>query len=140
MALSIDGILGILGVALLAALGAALAGADADSDAGATAIAILISPLIVPFVYTAPMLASTNGQTLGKRAVKIRVVREGGEEITYGHALLREFVAKVVAIQLVGGFLLVPPVLDALWPLWDAENRSLHDMMAETRVVRAVPT
>jgi uncharacterized RDD family membrane protein YckC len=140
MALSIDGIIGIVGVALLAAIGAAAASADSGANATATGIAIVASPLIVPFIYTAPMLASTNGQTLGKRAMRIRVIREGGEEITYGHALLREWVAKVLAIQVIGGFLLAPPVLDAFWPIWDAENRSLHDMMAETRVVRAVPT
>lgn len=28
-------------------------------------------------------------------------------------------------------------LLNYLWPLWDKENRALHDMAASTRVVRA---
>jgi len=27
-------------------------------------------------------------------------------------------------------------VLDALWPLWDEENRALHDLVVNTRVIR----
>ena len=28
-------------------------------------------------------------------------------------------------------------LLDVLWPLWDEENRALHDMVVNTRVVKA---
>jgi len=28
-------------------------------------------------------------------------------------------------------------LVDGLWPLWDAQNRAIHDMLAATRVVRA---
>ena len=28
-------------------------------------------------------------------------------------------------------------LLDCLWPLWDDENRALHDMIVNSRVVRA---
>ena len=79
-----------------------------------------------------------NGQTLGKQIVGIRVVLVSREPFTYGPALLREFAIKYLLFGVVGGFFLaIPTVLDDLWPLWDDENRALHDMLASTRVVKA---
>ncbi len=79
-----------------------------------------------------------NGQTVGKQVVGIRVVRESGEAFTYGPAVLREFAIKYLLFGVVGGFFLaIPTLLDYLWPLWDDENRALHDMLASTRVVQA---
>ena len=52
-------------------------------------------------------------------------------------ALMREFVIKGLLFGTVGGwFLGIPTLLDYLWPLWDDENRCLHDMVAKTHVVR----
>ena len=31
----------------------------------------------------------------------------------------------------------IPWFLDIFWPLWDDENRALHDMVVSTHVVRA---
>jgi hypothetical protein len=31
---------------------------------------------------------------------------------------------------------LIPWLLDNLWPLWDDENRALHDMVVKTHVIR----
>jgi uncharacterized RDD family membrane protein YckC len=79
-----------------------------------------------------------NGQTLGKQITGIRVVQESDERFTYGPAALREFAIKNLLFGTVGGFFLaIPTLLDYLWPLWDDENRALHDMLASTRVVRA---
>jgi uncharacterized RDD family membrane protein YckC len=30
-----------------------------------------------------------------------------------------------------------PYLADYLWPLWDDQNRAVHDMIAETRVIRS---
>jgi uncharacterized RDD family membrane protein YckC len=27
-------------------------------------------------------------------------------------------------------------LLDVLWPLWDEENRALHDLIVDTRVIK----
>ena len=79
-----------------------------------------------------------NGQTLGKQAVGIRVVLNSGEPFTYGPAALREFAIKYLLFGVVGGFFLaIPTVVSDLWPLWDDENRALHDMLASTHVVQA---
>jgi uncharacterized RDD family membrane protein YckC len=81
---------------------------------------------------------AANGQTLGKQAVGIRVVLNSGEAFTYGPAALREFAIKYLLFGTVGGiFLAIPTLLNYLWPLWDDENRALHDMLASTHVVQA---
>jgi uncharacterized RDD family membrane protein YckC len=79
-----------------------------------------------------------NGQTLGKQWVGIRVLREEGIPFTYGPAVLRELVIKNLLFGSLGGFLFgIPTLLNYLWPLWDDQNRALHDMLAKTRVVQA---
>jgi uncharacterized RDD family membrane protein YckC len=79
-----------------------------------------------------------NGETLGKQWVGIRVLRLDGQPTTFGYGLLREFVIKGLLFGFIGSFFLsIPTLLDWLWPLWDDENRALHDMLANSRVVRA---
>ena len=101
----------------------------------------LVLGLAAAFTYY-PLLmmreGQANGQTLGKQIAGIRVVQESGEPFTYGSALLREFVIKNLLFGTVGGFFLgIPTLLNYLWPLWDDENRALHDMLASSRVVHA---
>ena len=79
-----------------------------------------------------------NGQSLGKQILRIRVVRQGGETMDFGWSLLRELIVKGLLIGMVGSFFLsIPVLLDYLWPLWDEQNRALHDMIVSTRVVEA---
>ncbi len=79
-----------------------------------------------------------NGQTLGKQWVGIRAVRDSGEPFNLGSGLVREFVVKNLLFGWVGGFFLyIPTLLDYLWPLWDDQNRALHDMVVSSHVVRA---
>ncbi len=33
-------------------------------------------------------------------------------------------------------FFYIPTVVNYLWPLWDDQNRCLHDMIVKTHVVR----
>ena len=79
-----------------------------------------------------------NGQTPGKQAVGIRVIRDNGQPFDLGHGILREFVVKILLFGWVGGFFFsIPPLLDVLWPLWDDSNRALHDMIVSTHVIKA---
>jgi uncharacterized RDD family membrane protein YckC len=78
-----------------------------------------------------------NGQTLGKQATGIRIVRDDGQPMTFGRALLREGVGK----QLLGIITLyIYLIVDYLWPLWDRENQALHDKIASTHVVALRPS
>ena len=78
-----------------------------------------------------------NGQSWGKQILGITVIRDNGEQIELGFAFLREFVVKNLLFGFVGGFFAgIPTLVDYLWPLWDDENRCLHDMVVSTHVVR----
>lgn len=67
------------------------------------------------------------GATLGKMAVKIKVVRSDGSPIGLGTAIARPFAEIVSALILYIGYFMI---------LWDPECRSLHDRLCDTRVIR----
>ena len=92
---------------------------------------------IIAFLYAPVLMARTNGQTLGRMVLNIRVVRTSGERVTFGFALLREVLIKTVIFGIAGSFTAgIAPLLDVLWPLWDEENRALHDFVVNTRVIK----
>jgi uncharacterized RDD family membrane protein YckC len=71
------------------------------------------------------------GQTLGKMAVGVKVVRSSDAgRVSYMRAL-----GRAVSTWLLG-VLFVPILLAYLWPLWDRRNQTLYDKMAGTIVVR----
>jgi uncharacterized RDD family membrane protein YckC len=113
-----------------------------SSDVGGILTAVLSSLLyLVAVLFYAPLLmgrqGAHNGQTWGKQIVGIRVVRDFGQPVDIGFAFLREFVVKGLLFVFVGSFFLsIPTLIDYLWPLWDDQNRALHDMVVTTHVVR----
>jgi uncharacterized RDD family membrane protein YckC len=124
-------------------LAAIVVGAFVASDvAGIVTVIIAVLLYFVIGLLYAPILMARegrhNGQTYGKQVVGIRAVRDNGREFDIGWGLLREFVVKNLLFGGVGGFFFgIPWLLDNLWPLWDDENRALHDMLVSTHVVRA---
>ncbi len=106
------------------------------------AIIGLLAVLAVQYGY-APFLMRRegrhNGQTFGRQATGIRVVKDTGEPIAFWFAVLREVVIKGF---LIGAITIVPllgwlaVILWFLWPLWDESNRAPQDMMLKTHVVR----
>jgi uncharacterized RDD family membrane protein YckC len=100
---------------------------------------VTVIGIVVAFVYfpvTMSREGERNGQSLGKQALDITVARDTGEPVTFGWALLRQFVVIGLLFQWLGGFLAgLPWLLDVLWPLWDRENRALHDMIVKSHVV-----
>jgi uncharacterized RDD family membrane protein YckC len=98
---------------------------------------------LAALLYYPMLMVHTDGQTLGKKVLGIRVVRTDGNHMSLSRAAWREVALKFVLLGLVGSAplvgLLISELLfwaDGLWPLWDRENRALHDMLAGTRVVR----
>lgn len=92
---------------------------------------LLINLISVPFallslVYEALMLQYKNGQTLGKMALKVRVVRPDGSPISTGQAWGR------VVMRTVLGCLWI---VDYIPAFFTQEKTTLHDMIAGTRVV-----
>jgi uncharacterized RDD family membrane protein YckC len=137
----IDGL--IVGVgALILFLPLVAAGLTVDTDAGwaaliAAGIVWVLCLGVAALFYAPVMMARTNGKTLGRMALNIRVVRASGEPITFGYAVLREVVVKWLLFGILGALTGgIAQVLDYLWPLWDEQNRCLHDMIVDSRVVR----
>jgi uncharacterized RDD family membrane protein YckC len=126
--------------ALLVALvvGVFLAGSEVGGVI--TAIIVFLLYILVALFYAPVLMARQgehNGQTWGKQILGITVVRDNGQQIELGFGFLREFVVKNLLFGFVGGFFAgIPTLVDWLWPLWDDQNRCLHDMVVSTHVVR----
>jgi len=99
--------------------------------------------------YAAALLVRVgvrNGQTFGKQATHIRILRNDGERVDLQTVLVREALAKgtlagVLIASVANNRTLIALfalywLADYLWPLWDRENRALHDLIAGTHVVR----
>jgi uncharacterized RDD family membrane protein YckC len=139
----IDGLILLIPIVILALV---IFGGTVDSDSSAGAwigASILYAVLIAAVVlFYAPLLmmrqGERNGQTLGKQVLSIRVVRDNGQPMGFGWAALREVVLKQLAVNIASSIIpIIPWFLNYFWPLWDDENRALHDMVASTHVIRA---
>lgn len=84
-------------------------------------------------VYHCTLLLMWEGQTVGKRMLGVRVVRADLAPLQPRDVLIRQALVQ----GLVGSFIAVVALVDYLWPVFDRENRALHDMAADTRVVQA---
>jgi uncharacterized RDD family membrane protein YckC len=117
-------------------------GAASNSDTGVAAaigaaVLWIACIALIALLYAPVLMARTNGKTLGRMAMNIRVVRTSGEPITFWFAMLREVLVKAIGVSLAGTFTFgLAGLLDSLWPLWDEENRALHDFVVSTRVVK----
>lgn len=76
------------------------------------------------------LLTGCNGATLGKRAMKLRVVTADGEKPSFFCILYRETVGRFLSSLLCIGYLLM---------LGDAQHRTLHDRICDTLVIYCDP-
>ena len=89
---------------------------------------ITVPLMFVQFAYEGLMYSNKNGQTLGKIAMHIRVVRMDGSPITQGQAWGRagmKFLLGCLCITYIPAF-------------FTEEKTTLHDMVAGTRVVETL--
>jgi uncharacterized RDD family membrane protein YckC len=86
-----------------------------------------IVQLLLTIVYLTYLEGSPSGQTVGKKAMGIRVIdfRTGGS-IGYGRAFIRWIGRYVSAIACLLGY---------FWMLWDKEKQTWHDKFANDVVV-----
>lgn len=101
---------------------------DARNPAYFTALAF---SLIVGAAYYIGMWAFADGATIGKKIMKIKIVRHDGSPLTFGSALWR-YIAYILAS--------LPCGLGLLWVIWDPEHRGWHDKMADTKVISTQPS
>ena len=99
--------------------------------------AVLIAVMLVLYyLYYVEMMLRRGGQTLGKKALKIRVV-----PLEPGARLTRAMVARRYLVEFLGGTI-VPffGLVDGLWQLRDEPyQQTLHDRFAKTVVVKVSP-
>lgn len=138
-------VIGVIAVVIGALTGAIVFSADTTSDGAETAfktadLAFNLLGLAVGAVYYCTIMVRTNGQTIGKQATGIRVVREDGEPIDVWFAFKRETLVIGLLFNTLGLILLwIPGLLNYLWPIWDDNNQALHDKIVNSRVVKADP-
>ena len=107
---------------LLGLVSIALAYALADNSGVYTAVSTLVG-----VVYYVALEGGARGQTLGKRALNIRVITlSDGRPIGYGRALVR-YIGRI--------FSTIPLLLGYFWMLWDSEKQTWHDKLASSIVV-----
>lgn len=129
-AVLVDSLIIMLVYAVAAAIIAALYFVlNLASEGLAVALAVILglAAYFGSFVWFMLLEAGPYGQTPGKRLLNIRVVNTSGQVISKGNAVGRYF-AKIISY--------LPLYIGFLWPLWDKERRTFHDMILDTRVVR----
>lgn len=96
--------------------------------------AITFVSLAVWFVYEV-LTVSRNGQTLGKRLFRIKVIRMDGAPVDFGSSFRRW---ATMALPTLCGICGLPlNVVDVLWCTWDRPlSQCIHDKSARTIVVR----
>lgn len=120
-------------------LGAAAGGVelfDPDDpfvDLGADALALQAWSALTFAVYHCVLLLRWEGQTVGKRVCGVRVVRADLSPLDLRTVLIRQGLIQGV----VSSFIALFAIVDYLWPLFDKENRAVHDLAVDTRVVQA---
>ena len=74
-------------------------------------------------------MLALRGQTLGKMALGLRVSGPDGGKPAFWRAALRETIGKLVSSYAL--------CLVHLWMLWDRQQQTWHDKMAQTHVEAA---
>ncbi|HLL60374.1 MAG TPA: RDD family protein [Candidatus Nitrosocosmicus sp.] len=87
---------------------------------------ILIS-YILPLFYFAYFWVNHDGQTPGKSLLAIQILKKDKAKITYLTALLRYIGSLISAVIFWLGY---------LWMLWDKDNQTWHDKIANTVIVK----
>ncbi len=93
---------------------------------GARGLGLSLSFLIAPLYYWF-FLTRNNGQTPGKKLMKIRVIKVNGTPISDADAVIRYIGYLVNNFFFIGW----------AWALFDDKRQGWHDKIAETYVVKA---
>lgn len=94
---------------------------------------IFVVNLLVTYLYLVEYQLRKGGETVGKRVMKLRVVKvQPGQALTRGDLTKRWGVERVVGL-----FVPFFSYLDGFWQLWDKPlQQCLHDKAAQTVVVK----
>ena len=116
-------IIDALGVGIVAAAISSILGADPASTQYQG-----LSTLFQAVYFTYFWSAAGKGQTLGSRALNVRVVKTDGSYLDYFGAFLR-YIGFVISCTLF--------LIGVIWAAFDAQKQGWHDKIASTYVVKA---
>jgi uncharacterized RDD family membrane protein YckC len=116
-------------IIVVAAIGA-LVGIGYALDQPASWAIVVIAAIAVFVLYNPLLLALNQGQTVGKKALSVKVINNDGSPTGFGRAFVREVCLKILP-SVVSPFNLV----DYLWAAFREDRRSLHDLGAGTVVI-----
>lgn len=116
-------ILDAIGVGIIAGAISSILGSDPRSTQY-QGISLLLQAAYFTYFWS----AAGKGQTLGSRALNIRVVKTDGSYLDYPGAFLR-FVGFVIACAVF--------LIGVIWAAFDGQKQGWHDKIASTYVVRA---
>lgn len=105
---------------------------DEDSASPAVviaAVAMILLLIVINWLYEALLTSSVRGATIGKQALGLRIVRADGAQLSFGRATARHFLKTMITP-------LVPFAIGYLMAAFTNRKRALHDMLADTLVVR----
>lgn len=129
VAMTIDGLVGVLlfmPLVALAGLGIGIAaGLSSDALAALVFLMVLVDLGFGPMAYA--IVGASRGQTLGKRMVGIRVCRMDGQRLGFWLAIGRNCLNVLSTLPLMIGWLA---------PLWSPKKQTWHDSMTGTVVIR----
>ncbi|SDZ79328.1 MJ0042 family finger-like domain-containing protein [Desulfuromusa kysingii] len=129
VATTIDAFIVLVLQLLFGALLAFTGGIAANYQGASVNIATLVQlfSFVLSFAYYIIFTGSC-GQTPGKMALRIKVIRRDGSQISYLRAAFREVPAKFISGIIFGiGYLMVA---------FDEQKQGLHDRMADTYVIK----
>jgi uncharacterized RDD family membrane protein YckC len=104
---------------------------DANARDGADFLVGNILMYVAPFLYWALLSRLGGGRTPGRWLLGIRLVNEHGDRVSYWRTAARAFL--VVPMLVV----VIPALLDLLWPLLGRRGKSFCDKATSTVVTRA---
>ncbi len=120
--------------------GGTISPTGALADVSGPLLGFAVVSLLVSLVYNAGFLKAL-AATPGKLALGLRVrLRDQRGPLSWGTVLVRWLAQNAASflsvVPVIGGVAGIYPLLDGLWPLWDAKRQALHDKAARTNVVR----
>jgi uncharacterized RDD family membrane protein YckC len=116
----------------------ALQSDEPDETTGGIALLFVLSGLwmVVSAFVDLVVLQGRSGQSVGKRVLRIRLVRDhDGQPLGIGGALARWLIGAAFAFLTCG----IGGVLDHLWPLWSKDGKRIVDKWRSCSVIDAVP-
>jgi uncharacterized RDD family membrane protein YckC len=104
-----------------------------DTGNSVLGVTVWVASLVLALAFTIwniGYLQGSSGASIGKRVLKIRLIKERtGQPIGFGPALLRQLAHFADALFCFVGYLV---------PLWDAKKQTLADKIVKTVCLRAV--